>query len=465
MTEDTLAELMPAISRLIESEMGLDYPPERWPDLRRGLETAGSELGSDDVVDFANQMLASSLSRRQIESLAAALTVGETFFFRDRQTFMALEHNILPPLIEARRSGSRRLRLWSAGCCTGEEPFSLAMLITRLLPDLQDWNVTILATDINPRFLDKAAMGVFADWSFRDVPPWLKDRYFAKTTSGKYAILPRIKDMVTFDYLNLAEDAYPSLISNTRAMDVILCRNVLIYLSVPRTKKVIDHFTDCLVPGGWLSVSATEMSATLFSSFDAVNFPGVTFYRNRGLSSLLHRNVLPSAPPVSEGSFQTQRAVPHPVVVPASFLSETEKRPNPPPANAEAALQRARTCANAGDLKRAKELCDAAIAADKLNPAGYYLRAMILEEEGNGEEAIQALKQALYLKPDLVLVHFALGSLTRRQGKQKEAQKHLDNALHLLEAYRPDDLLPQSENISAGRLARMIEALREGEPL
>nr|MDQ2687274.1 chemotaxis protein CheR [Armatimonadota bacterium] len=196
MDNDTPGGLIQDVSRLVESEMGLHYPPERWPDLQRGLLAAGSDLGyaEGDAAGIAERLLAAPLNKRQIEALAGALTVGETFFFRDRATFTALEHDILPALIAARRAGNRHLRLWSAGCCTGEEPYSLAMLIARLLPDREDWRVSILATDINPRFLQKAEEGVFAEWSFRDVPPWLKQRYFTQTPNGRFAILPYIKE-------------------------------------------------------------------------------------------------------------------------------------------------------------------------------------------------------------------------------------------------------------------------------
>ena len=457
MSEDALADLMPRVSRIVEAEMGLHYPPERWPDLQRGLQAAGSELGYDNTMAFMDWLLSSPLSRREIDALAGALTVGETFFFRDRQTFTALEHDILPPLIEARRSGKRHLRLWSAGCCTGEEPYSLAMLIARLLPDREDWRVTILATDINPRFLQKAAAGVFAEWSFRDVPAWLKDRYFTKTENGRFAILPHVKEMVTFAYLNLAEDVYPSLINGTHAMDIILCRNVLIYLSAEQTKSVIDHFTNSLVPGGWLSVSATETSPTLFSNFSAVNFPGVTLYRKERLPAAPLERVPSPTPPdtAPSDSSALDTSAPEPTACPPEAKTLPDIR---------AALQWARTSADEGDLQKAQEWCEAAISADKLNPMGYYLRAMILQESGNVEEAVQALKRTLYLNPDFVLAHFTLGSLSQKQGRRKDADKHLDNALDLLASYGADDVLPESEGISAAQMVDMIKDMKESKP-
>lgn len=468
MAENALGDLMPDISRLIESKMGLHYPPERWLDLQRGLQAAGSELGFSNVVEFAHRLLCAPLTQSRVEALAGALTVGETFFFRDRATFTALEHDILPALIASRRTGNKHLRLWSAGCCTGEEPYSLAMLIARLLPDREDWRVTILATDINPRFLQKAEEGVFAEWSFRDVPPWLKQRYFTSTPDGRFAILPHIKQMVTFRTLNLAEDVYPSLVNGTHAMDVIFCRNVLIYLSPAQTKKVVGNFLKCLVPGGWLSVSATEASSVLFQDFATVSLPGVTFYRKHSLANVV-RDSAASPTLTGQGESPLDSPLPFPSQAFSEQNQEQQKRQEPPERegdsppsfSAEESLVLARLSADRGDLAMAQKWCEAAISTDKLNPMGYYLRAMILQEGGNTEEAIQTLKQTLYLKPDLVTAHFALGSLTKQQGRHKEAEKHLDNALHLLQFSQPEDILPQSEGIAVGRLTEMIHELKK----
>ena len=464
--DETPDGLIRDVSQLIESEMGLHYPPERWPDLQRGLLTAGSDLGyaEADANKIAERLLAAPLNKRQIEALAGALTVGETFFFRDRATFTALEHDILPALIATRRTGSRHLRLWSAGCCTGEEPYSLAMLIARLLPDREDWRVTILATDINPRFLQKAEEGVFAEWSFRDVPPWLKQRYFTQTPNGRFAILPYIKEMVTFRSLNLAEDAYPSLVNGTHALDVIFCRNVLIYLSAAQTQKVVGNFIKTLIPGGWLSVSATEASPVLFRDFETVNLPGVTFYRKAQNRSTAASNVVPSLTALTSIPLQPEHQESEEQERSLSASSPISAHAPDSPLNAEESLLKARQCADMGDLPMAQKWCEAAISTDKLNPISYYLRAMILQEEGRAEEAIQALKQTLYLQPDLVLAHFALGTLTQQQGRPREAEKHLDNALQLLQFYRPEDILPQSEGITAGRLTEMIHELTEGGP-
>src|SRR6266478_3226320 len=267
MTRSLPDQLLSRFSRLVASKMGLHFPPERWQDLEKGIRSVASDFGAPDAETCLEQMLSKPLAKEQIEILASALTVGETYFFRETRSFGILSEQVLPQLIAARQGNERRLRIWSAGCCTGEEPYSIAISLDRILPKPSQWHITILGTDINPRFLQKAAAGVFSDWSFRDAPPWVKQRYFKQVGPHQFEILPRIKQMVTFAYLNLAEDLYPSLCNNTNAMDLIFCRNVLMYFSAEMAKRVIHGFHHALVDSGWLFVSAVEASAELFPQF------------------------------------------------------------------------------------------------------------------------------------------------------------------------------------------------------
>ena len=272
-------ELLDALSDYVNSRMGLHFPLERRRDLERGMSQAAPELGFDDAESCARWLLVSPLTTQQVETLASHLTVGETYFFRDRKLFEILEGSILPALIEERRKTGRQLRIWSAGCATGEEPYSIAILLGRMIRDIEDWNITLLATDINPLFLHRSLSGTYGEWSFRDVQPWIKKRYFRKTDLGTHEILPDIRKRVTFSYHNLAEDPYPSLVNNTNAMDIIFCRNVLMYFSKNRQKEVIGKFYRCLVDGGFLIVSPAEMSAPLFSPFASESFQEATLYR------------------------------------------------------------------------------------------------------------------------------------------------------------------------------------------
>jgi chemotaxis protein methyltransferase CheR len=267
------------LSEFIAQNTGLHFPPERRSDLQRGFTAAAAEFGFEDSARCADWLLSASLTRPQLHTLASHLTIGETYFFRERKTFDALAQGILPELICRRRGREQRLRLWSAACSTGEEPYSLAILVQQLLPDWRDWHVTILATDINPRFLQKAAAGVYGEWSFRESPSWFKERYFTRTRDGRFAVAPQIRDCVRFAPMNLVQDCFPSLATDTNAMDVIFCRNVLMYFTPAHARKVVENLRSALTDEGWLAVSPTECSQALFSRFVAVNFPDTILYR------------------------------------------------------------------------------------------------------------------------------------------------------------------------------------------
>ena len=172
--------LLSSLSEFVATQTGLHFPPERWADLERGIAAAASDFHFSNAESCARWLLSASPTRHMNEILAGHLSIGETYFFRDKQSLDILSEQILVQLLQSRRQNERRLRIWSAGCCTGEEAYTIAILLDRLIPDLKDWNVTILATDFNPKFLRKAAQGMYGAWSFRDAPVWLREQYFTR---------------------------------------------------------------------------------------------------------------------------------------------------------------------------------------------------------------------------------------------------------------------------------------------
>jgi chemotaxis protein methyltransferase CheR len=458
------------LSKFVAEKMGLHFPPEHWSDLQRGLAEAATEFGFEDVEVCADWLLSAPLTKAQLQTLASHLTIGETYFFREKQTFEVLAHRVLPDLIHSRRGREQQLRLWSAGCCTGEEAYSLAILLQQLIPDLVDWQVTILATDINPHFLQKAAAASYGEWSFRDAPVGFKELYFQRNKAGRYVVAPKIKAMVTIEHLNLAEDGYPSLATDTNAMDLIFCRNVLMYFTPAQARKAIGKLHRSLLDGGWLAVSPCEASQTLFAQFATQNFPGLVLYRKSETEAGRASGLPPAVSPISKwpitdfgwntepvlrqmGRLHTSTPPPE-----SPIPSSTPMEPPPVPELPEFSTL-ARALANQGKLAEALTWCDRWIAAEKLNAAGHYLRAVVLLEQGDPEQARRSLQRAIYLHPDFVLAHFALGNLARRGGRNGEADKHFANTLHLLAHLQPDTLLPESDGLTAARLAETIMAL------
>ncbi len=455
--------LLAGVSEFVAVSMGLHFPPERWRDLERGLAAAAHDFDLPDAEACAHGLLSAPLTHARVEVLASHLTVGETYFFREKRSFEALEEHILPELLRARRGADQRLRVWSAGCCTGEEPYSVAMLLDRLIPDAEAWNVTILATDINPRFLRKAAEGVYGEWSFRDTPEWIRQRYFKLRRDGRYELYPRIRKRVTFSHLNLADDTFPSLLNNTNAMDVILCRNVLMYFTAERSRRVAANFHRSLLGGGWLIVSPAETSIDLFSPLSAVQFSGAVLYRKAGGAAPLPAAIAyqPSAPEIL---FAAEPVAPQAELPEEPMAVEPGAVPSRTPDDPGELARAARVCADHGRLGEAIEWCEKAIAADKLNPAHYYLLATVRHEQGQADAAALSLTRALYLDADYVLAHFALGNLRLSQGRHREAERHFTNALDVLHARAQGEVLPESDGLTAGRLAEIIASVLASRP-
>jgi chemotaxis protein methyltransferase CheR len=317
------------------------------------------------------------------------------------------------------------------------------MLLDRLIPDIAEWNITILATDINPRFLEIASLGIFGEWSFRAIPDGIRERYFSPVHGGKMQIVKHIGDMVTFAVLNLAEDSYPSLVNNTNAMDLVLCRNVLMYFTPENAARVIRGFHHVLAVDGWLLAAPSESSPALFREFTMVGFPDVIFFRNS----------LPAA--IAPVEIQEHRA-------PREELPRANDPPTSPPPVVSPGLA-ARELANGGRLADAHAVCDHAISLDPLNPLYRFLRALVEQEQGQLDAAVKSLQQSLYLDKDFVMAHFALGNLGKRLGRHALSRRHFRGAMSLLATMEPESPLPESDGLSAGRLAEVIRFATAGE--
>jgi len=508
--------LLAEFSRFVEVNMGLSFPKEKWGELEKGLHSVCGQFGGGaDEETFARHVMSTPLSKRRIEMLAGGLTVGETYFFREKNAFDAFGHIVLAKAAGMRGSADRNLRIWSAGCASGEEPYTIAMMLKMLLPDLKDWNITLLATDINPHFLEKAVKGVYTSWSFRDVPELIMNRFFTKRGSD-LEILPEIKKMVTFSYHNLMKDDYSSLLNNTNAMDVIFCRNVLMYFSPETIKSVTRNFHRCLTDNGRLIVSQTELNDEYFQEFGKASHAGAMFFiksdvkaekkkyclpspaamRETGLTkavitnvscldSCLRRNddlcglatgglsIDQSAPLAGAGKDEEEIRNGITVAVlyekAGKFFEQGEynraedilgRLIQGNPGNAEALSLMARICANQGRLDDALRYIEEATKADNMNPGRHYLHSAILKEKGLKQEAMEALKKAVYLDADFALAYFAMGNLALGSGNRLEAERQFNNALLLLRKHDYDDILPESEGMTAGRLMDLIESMQ-----
>lgn len=456
---------------VIAGRLGLNFTNGRQGDLERGLGRALRTASLSDPEAYVSWLATLPEENPEWKRLAGYLTVGETYFFRDGACFDALERHVLPELIAARRSeGTLRLRLWSAACATGEEAYSLAIMLDRLLPDRSDWALTLLATDINVEALDAAQRGVFREWSFRGTPQRILEQYFHRRGAEAFEVAPKIRRMVTFAPLNLAQEVYPSLVTNTGAMDVILCRNVLMYFTCDAQRAAMARLQRALTTRGWLVVSPVEASAELLHPLAPVNFPGAVFYRKEETRP----ETGDQGPPIEAVDPWPQTFDSwYPTAVgvssgPISSPSEEQAAPheNPLPAQApelpvQTILQRARALADQGKLDDAQRLCEAALVEDRLNLEAHILMGAIYQEKGEVPAALEALRRAIYLDPHSAPAHFLLGSLLLHQGKHGRGRRCMETATRLLNVVPSNETVAGSDGLTAGRLLEMAKVYLE----
>ncbi len=482
-----------AIRKVIRRELGLDIRPDSVNSFSDKIADAAEELGYESPESCIHSLVSRKLAKREIEVLASHLTIGETYFFREPKSFNALETHILPELVRSRKD-TRTLRIWSAACASGEEPYSLAMLLMKMLPDWDQWRITILATDINTRFLGKAIKGRYTEWSFRTTPRWAKDRYFRKVHDRKYEISSEVRNLVTFSYLNLASTSYPSLRNNTNAMDLILCRNVLIYFGEDMRKHVIAGMHRSLVEGGCLLVSPVEASRHQFTAFAQESIEGISFYCRKHLpqphtpvtAQIDTTERIDDSGPIDQEIASAESSVlevPDLVPQPPQPLSrepspETPKRGNYHHAEylfkhgqyssavhellfckeqQRAQVLLARAYANLGDFDAAQLWCDTAIQANPLDPQIRYILASVLQEKGNLQAAVDALRKTIYLDQDFILAHYLLANMLLQMGNPGEARRHYRTAHALAKELPQDRIVPESDGLPAGRLLDLIE--------
>jgi chemotaxis protein methyltransferase CheR len=474
-------------TELVRNASGIEVPAVRRAELDQAVAQSLASTGAADT-DALYQLLAEERGRPALEALVESLTIGETHFFRNRPQFDALAGRILPALIERRRA-TRQLRIWSAGCASGEEAYSLAILVEALLPDLDQWRVLILATDINRQALAKAQRGVYSPWSFREVPPDVQGNFFAQR-GRDFEIVPRLRERVTFAYLNLVEAGYPSLLNSTHTMDLILFRNVLIYFREATARQVVGRLHSVLAEGGWLVVGHADPSPGIFEQFAVHNFPGTVIYQKKmGLAPAPEPHVdaprpawatAPESPAASEPAATSRPAANNkPAALPAlrdSFLEALDawRRGRPDealgllaalaaaePRLARAPYQAAKFQADRQQLAEAEALVEEALRREPLHAPAHYLHGLILQETNRPQPALAALRRCVYADSQFVLGHFALANLSAQQGQPDRARKAMDNVAQWLTGRARDELVAEGDGLTAGRLMELIAAQKE----
>lgn len=461
-----------ALCRFITKRTGIVIQDHQLRNLREVVGQACLRYGHTSGEEYLAVLEAAPLVTPELEFLIAGITIGESYFFRDAESMELLREELLPHLIAQKRvSGNLSLRIWSAGCSMGQEIYTLAMILDELLPDRKDWNLHLLATDINTDALRLGICGQYDTWSFRAMPPTVRDRYFVPA-GREFEIKPTLRQGLKFAYLNLAEDPFPSVLSETHSMDLILCRNVFIYIAPQIAQHIMSKFSDALVDDGLLLLGPSDMISWSVPNFEYIHRNHTFYFRRENQATALNISATPAASQAAPrqsastamGKDTTRPETPitpdqaHAMLRNRSPGTSSGKKPPAHELDEVTALLRAEhwrealvllarwpmeqvnaritycqaiALANLGEMSQALKACATGMALDPTEKHLYLIQGIVLNELDRSGEASAALRKAIYLDHQFLEAHYQLGHLLLRSGQAAAGLKSLHNALRL----------------------------------
>ena len=426
MTEELLA--------LVAQRSGMVFAPNRRVEADAGIARGMRRAGGTDLAAYFARVRDDVAA---LDDLVDELVVGETHFMRDPDQMALIRREVLSALKDRRLAGGPPARIWSAGCATGEEAYSLAILLEE---EGQDEGALILGTDLSAAALQKARAASYPAWSLRGAGPGFLEDYF-QLTRGRRVLVERIRSKVRFERLNLVgEEDYAA--KGASGMDLILCRNVLIYFDRQAAGRIAARLFDCLAEGGVLLTAGADPLLAEYAPFEVqVTRVGLVYRRPRSARSIEAR---PSLAPDAPTPLVTA-AVPPPA--PAA-LAPTVVSPD---LGREAYL-RVTAHANAKGALGAERIAHAALRRHPLDAHLHYLRATLLLALDRDDEAEHEAGRALYLDPSLAVAHFLLGTILRRRGARPGALRCFRNVRDLCAARPADEEVPAGAGERAGAL-------------
>lgn len=432
-----------AFRDLLRDAAGLKFDESRREALRLAVRTRALACGDGSFRIYLDRLRGPG-GETELQRLLDLVTIQETCFFRNPEHFLALAG---PVLHEVRLlAGGRPIRVWSAGCATGEEAYSAGLSLLEAGVHSAD----VVGTDLSEAALETARSGRYSQRAVRLVPRPLLDRYFERV-NDQFLVGEALRQVVRFEHLNLIREPFPT--ARFAGCDVVFCRNVIIYFSPESVRRIVRTFAECLLPGGALFLGPSETLWQLSTDFELAEWGGGFYYRRRRPVPVREER-----PPVREtASFS-----------PSPRPGRRPRRVAPPIAPASSGLDKALEALRAGDAQGATAILEAsldgegagavplvvlaylylsggrrepavdlarrALALDPLCPDAHLLDGLVAREEGRQEDALAAFRRALYLEPASALARYHLGQSYAGCGQRRRAEREFSEAIRLLEA-------------------------------
>jgi chemotaxis protein methyltransferase CheR len=492
------------------------------------LELAGAEAYYHRLREALSQDEQGWAKHPELQILAPAITTGESYFLRDRGQIDILEHQLLPELIQQKREAVKlgiclqpTLKIWSAGCSTGEEVYTLATLLKQLLPDWQSWNIKILGTDLNPEAIERARRGIYKRWSFRQTPPEFRAQYFREHDEG-WEVDYSLRRFTLFQPMNLLQPGNWAENPHLQGMDLILCRNVFIYFQHDAIARVLKQFHTVLNPSGYLITGHSELQGQDMGGFKTLVLPESVIYRritggseslpstpirlqntlspgrsahptlssnNLDISRLVHKDFRTRSLQKEKTTSPVQSTHPAPIKSVkveyrshfqrgesleeglvqiyhflqqgryTAMLTAIERLLEQAPDHSELYYLQAQAYANQGYLDQAITACEQAFCLNADCLDSLYLLAQIAEEQNDLKRAKTLLRKILYLDSTAVAAYIDLGTLYVNEGEIDRAQKMFQTAWDILRSLPVEQTLHYRGAVSVRSLQNHVKSL------
>lgn len=481
---------------LIQKRTGIFFPESKILTLEKPIYANFLDSLSNTFSEYVLH-LSSKNGDSCFRKLISNLTTNETYFFRGKMDFEILRNHILPELIKRKSSNSKAISIWSAACSTGEEPYSLAIILKELIPEIETWKINIIASDIDETALNMARKGEYSQWSFRGVDANVINKYFHKK-DDTYKIKEDYSSIVHFINHNLISDSPPSNGDRDKKFDIIICRNVTIYFKKETTMGLALNFYNSLKDGGYLVVGHAEYSADNYSKFISRVFPSGIVYQKATNGTSNKKNIsepIAAKIPVREQVSETDNLLN--IIKKGSSVKYNqsdninlhEQRNNQKeetiifneaikyynssdydlaidkffkildinPKNVRASWMLCHMSANRGHFEEAIKWGNRCIDIDPLFKEAYYSLSLIDIERKEYNEAVEKLKKVIYIDPNFTLGYFTLGNIYTLMYLNSQAKHCFKIASNLLSSKPSDEIVFQAEHLTVKELLTVIE--------
>ncbi|GAA3196428.1 CheR family methyltransferase [Dactylosporangium siamense] len=442
------------LRELLSTRLGMTFDDKRDPQLAEVLKARATQHGLTGR-GYLDRL--GTAWNNELAALAEAVTINETYFFRNIEQFNVLAEVVLPARVRA-RSGERRLRLLSVGCSTGEEAYTLAMVAAERIDPA--WDVSIVGLDVNRAALRVAAAGRYSRWSLRETPAAAQHRWF-RTVADGVEIDERLRGRVRFLEYNAAND--DPLLFAPDTYDVVFCRNLLMYLTPPTVAAAVARITRALAPGGYLFLGHTDSLGTRPTALTVQHTHGTFYYQKA--ATVPPAKPTPERQPLKrpERSVRPERKrdqVLH-LVEQERFgdaLAVLDDIGTAEADRPDVLLVRGAVLAHLGHTGRAAALCRKLLDRDALNPDAHHLLAECLEGDGDSATALEHHRMAAHLDAGFAMPRLRLGLLARRRGDRPTAERELDRAVTLLRHESDERILLFGGGFGRGALIALCHA-------